>query len=111
MATFKLVSRAKVINHLSQNKDYLFRLDISRQNGRMLGCYGFIKNLKNNRVVYINTDCSSIHNSINQKPSILYRFAKNIGDYQGLTNRYVNNFNDLISNVNKLLTDESVKVI
>ena len=59
-------------------------------NGAKRGCSGFVRNLDNNTVVYIDTEepcLSNLH--------YMYRYANNEKDYTGYHNRWANSLEEL----------------
>lgn len=63
------------------------------------GCSGFVINKNNNACVYITTDC------ITCSHSIVYRYAENEHDFKGYTNRWCDDLDTLVNNVNDMLTN------
>lgn len=59
-------------------------------NGEKRGCSGFVRNLANNTVVYINTE--ELHYS-NLK--YMYRYADHEKDFTGYHNRWANSLEEL----------------
>lgn len=68
-------------------------------NGCRCGCSGFVKNVENNSVVYLNTEptCASFI------PPYLYRYADNMKDYRGYHNRFAHTLEELVEAIVKLL--------
>lgn len=58
-------------------------------NGAKRGCSGFVRNLANNTVVYINTEepCTYL--------KYMYRYADHEKDYTGYHNRWANSLEEL----------------
>lgn len=69
-------------------------------NGSKRGCSGFVKNLENNKIVYINTE-KSCYNPLADKN--LYRLAESLTDYRGKTNNFATDI-DLAKEVIKMLS-------
>lgn len=59
-------------------------------NGEKRGCSGFVRNLANNTVVYINTEESCLSNL-----HYMYRYADHEKDYTGYRNRWANSLDEL----------------
>lgn len=72
-----------------------------RVNGSFRGVSGFIKNTRTDLVVYINTE-----NSVSL--GMLYRCARDLKDYQGGSNRFAKNSDDLFTGVMNLLTKKRI---
>ena len=67
-------------------------------NGAKRGCSGFVRNLDNNTVVYINTEepcLSNLH--------YMYRYADHEKDYTGYHNRWANSLDELAKAIINLL--------
>lgn len=62
-------------------------------NGNKRGCSGFIRNMENNSVVYVNTENSCFISKY------MYRYADNEKDYTGYTNHWANDLEGLVSGI------------
>ena len=94
------ILKTKVRNAFAKtNKDYTYTLTNININGSKRGCFGFIRNNANNRVVYINTEpsCASFI------PPLMYRYAENEKDYKGKRNNFCKTLNELVKNVVEML--------
>lgn len=58
-------------------------------NGEKRGCSGFVRNLDNNTVVYINTEMPCTH------LNYMYRYADHEKDFTGYHNRWANSLEEL----------------
>ena len=76
-----------------------FHLQNININGEKRGCFGFIKNKTNGKIVYVNTEpvCYNL-----LKNQILYREAQSLHDWTGSRNHWSKNGN-LIDDVLKML--------
>lgn len=95
----EIISRAKIQNALKGRNNLDIKLENIRRNGVMLGCSGFITNKDNNKIVYINTEDTISY-------GYLFRYARHIKDYTGLTNRYARTKIQLIRSVLELLENK-----
>lgn len=70
-----------------------------RRNGTNFGCSGFIGNLANGRVVYVNTETGF------SGDRMLYRYAKDMKDYGGSHshNQFADDSKDLVQSIMRLL--------
>lgn len=57
-------------------------------NGRKVGCSGFVKNLENGKIVYVNTEMSCFGPLAGKS---LYRTAISLKDYTGGRNHFATN--------------------
>lgn len=75
-----------------------YHLRTIRINGQLRGYSGFIRNPKNNSIVYVITEkpCSD-------KLHYMYRYADNLSDYTGYHNRWVDSPEMLADEICKLL--------
>lgn len=67
-------------------------------NGSKRGCSGFVTNLDNGSIVYIDTDIS-----FGFIKKYLYRYANDEKDFVGYHNRFAESFDDLVEHVIGLL--------
>lgn len=95
----EIISRAKIQNALKGRNNLDIKLENIKRNGVMLGCRGFITNKDNNKIVYINTEDTISY-------GYLFRYARYIKDYTGLTNRYARTRIQLIRSVLDLLENK-----
>lgn len=68
-------------------------------NGEKRGCSGFVRNVKNGSVIYVDTEkpvLSNLH--------YMYRYAEDEHDYRGYRNRWADTFEELVKDVCKCLT-------
>jgi hypothetical protein len=70
-------------------------------NGSFRGVSGFIKNTNTNLIVYVNTELGTMQR-------MLYRCARDFKDYQGGSNRFAKNSDDLFTGVIELLTKKRI---
>lgn len=74
--------------------DLVFTLKDTVINGEKRGCRGFIRNTKNNSVVYVNTEepcLSTLH--------FMYRYANDEKDYVGHHNRWADTLKELVEGI------------
>lgn len=76
-----------------------FHLKNIKVNGQNRGCSGFIKNVSNGNIVYVNTE-KSCYSPLADKN--LYRTAKDLKDYTGGRNRWATDDRIAIEIVNLL---------
>lgn len=62
-----------------------YHLKNTNINGMKQGCFGFIKNLSNDKIVYVNTEKSCYAPLFDKN---LYRTAESLKDYTGGYNRF-----------------------
>lgn len=62
-----------------------FHIRTITRNGQHCGCSGFIKNLTNGKLVYVNTET---HTFTGNPYRVLYRTAEHLKDYTGGFNNY-----------------------
>ncbi|WP_115338111.1 hypothetical protein [Moraxella caviae] len=63
-----------------------FHLKNIIRNGVKYGCSGFIKDANTGKIVYVNTEGTTLRNG--QGDSYLYRLARHLKDYSGGSNRW-----------------------
>lgn len=75
-------------------------------NGSKRGCSGFIRNMENNSVIYVNTENPMLSNL-----HYMYRYADNEKDFRGYCNRWANTLDELAENICKclLITPQEAK--
>lgn len=78
----KSLVKKLAIKKLFKEEHLELHLNATKVNSNVRGCSGFILNRTNNKIVYISTECNLTMNKI------LYRTARHIKDYTGLTNNY-----------------------
>ena len=89
------------INKKNNNNLQLeFHLKNISINGEKRGCSGFIRNVNNNSIVYVNTEGVKWAGKIRD---YLYRYADDFRDYTGYRNRWVNSLDNLSENILTLL--------
>lgn len=71
-----------------------FQLKNININGRKVGCYGFIRNLNNNSVIYVCTEKPAL-STLNY----MYRYADHEKDYRGYSNRWADSLEDLAKGI------------
>lgn len=82
-----MVTKIKLIRALQKRKQNLkFDLSVTRINGVVKGCSGFITNPDNGLIVYVNTEDFVLSNLSNK---ILVRYALSTKDYSGGLNNFV----------------------
>ena len=83
----------------NNNMELFFSLKNIIINGEKRGCYGFVRNVKNGSVIYVDTEepvLSNLH--------YMYRYAEDEHDYRGYRNRWADTFEELVKDVCKCLT-------
>lgn len=75
-------------------------------NGGKRGCSGFIRNMENNSVIYVNTEKPMSFNL-----HYMYRYADGEKDFKGYHNRWANTLDELAENICKclLITPQEAK--
>lgn len=73
------------IQKVGAGAEFEFKLKNIRVNSSVRGCSGFIKNLENGKIVYVNTE-PSVYGPFSQK--VMYRAAKDFKDYTGERNQW-----------------------
>ena len=68
-------------------------------NGSKRGCSGFIRNMRNDSVVYVDTEKLALSNL-----HYMYRYAEDEHDYRGYRNRWANTFDELVQGICRCLT-------
>ena len=96
-----IVLSTKLKNAIKKNSgdmDLKFTLKNISINGRKTGCSGFVRNMENNSVIYVDTEepcLSNLH--------YMYRYADGEKDYTGYHNRWSKTLEDLALNICKCL--------
>lgn len=80
-----LKTRLKNLVVAEGGADYEYYLSNIAINGRKVGCSGFIKNPRTNLILYVNTEGSSYQPLADK---IMYRYAKDLNDYTGGSNKW-----------------------
>lgn len=83
----------------NNNMELVFSLKNIIINGEKRGCSGFVRNVKNGSVIYVDTEkpvLSNLH--------YMYRYAEDEHDYRGYRNRWADTFEELVKDVCKCLT-------
>ena len=89
------------INKKNNNNLQLeFHLKNISINGEKRGCSGFIRNVNNNSIVYIDTEGIKWNG---KNKLYLYRYADTVKDYSGYHNRWANSLENLSDNILELL--------
>lgn len=88
----------KLKNELNRRGSYEYDLRNININGQKRGCSGFIKNLENGKIAYVDTEPALGLGAEN----ILYREAQNFSDFTGGVNRWCRE-EDLAREVVRLL--------
>ncbi len=83
----------------SQEETLEFHLRTVIVNGCKRGCSGFIKNLENGAVVYVNTE-RPVYSGLK---NYMYRYADDIHDYRGYRNCWADTLEELSQGLAKLL--------
>lgn len=86
------------INKKSEGKNLKFSLKNIEINGCKKGCSGFIRNMENNSIVYVNTEDPCLSNL-----HFMYRYADDEKDYKGYHNRYADTLEQLVDGILKCL--------
>jgi len=98
MSVLLMTKLKNMFKEVDKDNSLEYHLKNININGSKRGCSGFIKNGRNNKIVYINTEiCCGIW-----LPPILYREAKSLKDFKGGINNFCDN-NKIVSNVIKML--------
>lgn len=82
----------------NNNMELVFSLKNIIINGEKRGCSGFVRNVKNGSVIYVDTEkpvLSNLH--------YMYRYAEDEHDYRGYRNRWADTFEELVKDVCKCL--------
>lgn len=79
-------------NRIAKQGNFEFQLKNILVNGSRRGCSGFIKNLDNGTIVYVNTE-PSVYGPLSNK--VLYRTARDFKDYTGGRNHHGSVNNDI----------------
>ena len=99
-----IISSTKLKNSINKKNNNNLQLEFHLKNifinGKKRGCSGFIRNINNNSIVYVNTEGSKRAGKFRD---YLYRYADNLKDYTGYRNRWVNSLEDLSNNILILL--------
>lgn len=99
----------KLKNELRKNwkdnhKSFLdFNLKNVKINSINRGCYGFIRNLETNTVVYVNTE------SYREDLQFFYREAQDFKDYTGSINHFAKDLKSYVNEICKMLDSPSCK--
>lgn len=101
LTAVKLKNRISKLNLSSANPVAMEYINLQnvRINGETRGCSGFIKNLANNVIVYVNTESIPCLGN-----KIMYRYALHDKDYRGCMNHWATE-NDFAEFVYKALFD------
>ena len=97
--TYEIILATKLknaINKLKGAMDLEFKIHNISINGRKRGCSGFIKNIQNGTVVYINTEDPLAD-------GYLRRYARNMKDYEGGINQFSTSIENLVKDIIKML--------
>lgn len=94
-----LILSVKLKNVLNKRAEELgmkleFKLKNVVINGEKRGCSGFVKNLANDSIVYVNTEepcLSTLH--------YMYRYADSFTDYSGYRNRWADSLQTLVQGI------------
>ena len=82
----------------NNNMELVFSLKNIIINGEKRGCSGFVRNVKNNSVVYVDTEkpvFSDLH--------YMYRYAEDEHDYRGYRNRWADTLDELVKGICRCL--------
>lgn len=92
-----MLLKTKLKNQLSKYGNYEFELSNIVDNGVKKGCSGFIRNIDNGKIAYVNTEPCAMCNY-----EIIYRKAKDFSDFRGERNRWCRE-DELVSKLIKFL--------
>lgn len=81
----ELFLKAKTKNRIQKYGDFEYHLRNFSINGNKRGCYGFVVNPTNGKIVYLNTEESCYAPFHNQ---VIWRSAAHLEDYRGGRNRW-----------------------
>lgn len=93
----------KLKNGLKKKGDFQFELSNINVNGSKRGCSGFVINLQNGVVVYVNTE-KSCYEPLSRKN--LVRYARNTKDYRGCVNEFATD-EEVVNKIISMLNDEN----